>query len=110
VVFHISPRGAHHFLFDPDEGLTREVPTREELLDHIFKNRFSPSQQAQCRKDAEARGLTYMDLMWEIAASHDATMADPVKREEWLKISEEMDRRRVMPFGSDPLLEQDGGA
>jgi hypothetical protein len=93
------------FLFDPTEGLSRE-----EYLENIFKNSFSPSQQAQCRRDAEARGLTYMDLMREVAASHDAMMADPVEREKWFTISEEMDRWRAMPFGPDPLLKQDGDA
>jgi hypothetical protein len=93
------------FLLDPDKVLTRK-----ELLENIFKNRLSPSQQAQCLRETEARGLTYMDLLRELAASHDATMTDPVKREEWLKISEEMDRRRAMPFGPDPLLEHDGDA
>jgi hypothetical protein len=31
-------------------------------------------------------------------------MADPVRREEWLRISEEMDRQRAMPFGADPSV------
>lgn len=78
--------------------------TREELLKKIWATRLSPAQQAQCLKEAEARGLTYMDLMWELAASHDAVMDDPVEREEWLKIHEEIEAQRAMPFGPDPLL------
>jgi hypothetical protein len=63
--------------FDPD-GLF----TREELLAKIWAERLSPAQRAQCLAEALARGVTHMDLMRGEAARHDATMADPVQREE----------------------------
>ncbi len=86
------------FLLDPDEVLSRE-----ELLQKIWATRLSPAQQTQCLQEAETRGLTYMDLMRVVAASHDATMADPLKREEWLKINQEIESQREAPYGFDPL-------
>jgi hypothetical protein len=53
---------------------------------------------------ADEQGLTLMELLRAIAADFDAAMADPVRREEWLSLNEELDRQRAMPFGSDPRL------
>jgi len=89
--------------FDQDGLLTRE-----EQLEKIWAERLTPAHRAQCLAEALARGVTYMDLMQEVAAEHDAAMADPVQREKWLRISQEMDERRATPLGRDPVPGKDG--
>ncbi|UVT18994.1 MAG: hypothetical protein H8K03_14410 [Nitrospira sp.] len=49
-----------------------------------------------------------MDVLRDIADDYDAAMADPVQREEWQRISQEMDEKMAMPFGPDPRRGADG--
>ena len=71
---------------------------------------MTPPQRARVQEKAEARGCTWQDLIRETFEQYDTMMEDPVKCEEWLRTHEQMERRRAMPFGSDPLLEQDSDA
>ncbi len=91
------------FLLDPTEGLSRE-----ELLQHIWYRDFTQAQREKALRIAESRGMTWIELLREVAAGYDAAIADPVQREEWLRTNEEIEHGRAMPFGGDPRLEQDG--
>ncbi len=84
---------------DSFEGLSRD-----EVLQKTFDERLTPEQQANARRAAEAKGISLMDLLREVANEYDAAMADPVRREEWLRRSQEMDDKQAMPFGPDPRL------
>ena len=56
--------------------------TREELLEKIWATRLSPAHRTKLLAEALARGVTYMDLLREMAAEHDAAYDNPVQREE----------------------------
>jgi hypothetical protein len=72
--------------------------------------RFTQAERAKVLAMAESRGLTWLEFLRETAAEYDREMEDPIKCEEWLCWHDEIERRRAMPLGSDPLLEQDGDA
>ena len=88
------------FLLDPDEVLSRE-----ELLQKIWHVRFTPAMRAKALAIAQARGCTWQDLVRESFEEYDAMWDNPVERDEWLRTHEEMERRRAMPYGPDPLLQ-----
>ena len=92
------------FLLHPDDAL---LPL-DELLEKIWQERLTPAHRAQCLAEAQARGVTYMDLMREEADRLDADMADPIEREKWLRKCEDMHRWRAMPYGPDLLRWKDG--
>lgn len=93
------------YLLDPTEGLSRE-----ELLQHMWHVQMTPPQRAKVLGIAQDRGCTWEDLIRETFDQYDIMMEDPVKREEWLCENDKIERRRAMPFGGEPLLEQDGDA
>lgn len=78
--------------------------SREEHLKKIYDEQLPPDLQAKARAMAEERGIAVMELLREIGEDHDARMADPVRREELLRICQEEDERRASPFGLDPSI------
>ena len=84
--------------------------SREEVLQNIFDVQMTPLQRAKVLQQAEARGCTWQDLFRDLFKHYDTMMEDPIQREARLRTHEEMERRRAMPFGSDPLREQAGDA
>lgn len=88
--------------FDPYQGLSRD-----EIIRKTYAERMTPDLQAKARRMAEERGITLMELFSEMAAEYDRAMADPIRREEWLRIADEMTERELMPFGPDPMLQTD---
>ncbi len=84
---------------DPYTGLSRD-----EVLQKTYADRLTPDLQAKARAIAEERGITVMDLLREMANEYDAAMADPARRDEWLRISEEMNEQDAAPFGKEQDL------
>jgi hypothetical protein len=92
------------FLLDPDEALSRE-----DLMQKIWDNRLTPPLRAEVLGMAQARGCTWQDIFLDLFDQYDIMMADPSRREEWLRTHEEMERQRAMPLGSDPMLKGKDG-
>lgn len=82
--------------------------SRDEVLQKTFDERLTPDERARVLKWAEEAGVTYMDVLRDIADDYDDRMADPVQRKEVLRVTREMDEKMAMPFGPDPQLEAEG--
>jgi hypothetical protein len=74
-------------------------------LENLYRPDDPLISRPRARDIAKERGITLMELFREMAHEYDAAMTDPIRRAEFLRISEEMDERDAVPFRADPLID-----
>lgn len=77
-------------------------------MHHLWDKQLTPPQRDTIFGMAQARGCTWQELFREVFDQYDLMIEDPVQCEAWMREHGEIERRRAMPFGSDPLRGKEG--